>query len=156
MQLGHQMITSWQASSINRVQSKKNKNLNNIKLFEKVSTAAIQNKVEGAALKNDKQTFGPNGTFIDKIELMMQKDQRESERKTLLSKKFDDDFKKLKRQGGSQVVFDKMSILYISNPENKNKVKYDQMALMNDSHSLHKNPFAHTLLRDVSLNQSKS
>eukprot|EP00349_Pseudokeronopsis_sp_Brazil_P006723 CAMPEP_0202959676 /NCGR_PEP_ID=MMETSP1396-20130829/3847_1 /ASSEMBLY_ACC=CAM_ASM_000872 /TAXON_ID= /ORGANISM="Pseudokeronopsis sp., Strain Brazil" /LENGTH=183 /DNA_ID=CAMNT_0049678361 /DNA_START=1842 /DNA_END=2393 /DNA_ORIENTATION=- len=75
--------------------SKKNKNLNNLKLFEKISTAK---KPEGPSLQ-DKQGFGPNQSLIEKIDIMFQLDQKERDKKAAVSKKFDEDAKKLHKFG---------------------------------------------------------
>eukprot|EP00350_Pseudokeronopsis_sp_OXSARD2_P013588 CAMPEP_0170554744 /NCGR_PEP_ID=MMETSP0211-20121228/12611_1 /TAXON_ID=311385 /ORGANISM="Pseudokeronopsis sp., Strain OXSARD2" /LENGTH=193 /DNA_ID=CAMNT_0010864051 /DNA_START=2708 /DNA_END=3289 /DNA_ORIENTATION=+ len=76
--------------------SKKNKNLNNMKLFEKMSNTKM--KPEGPAIQ-DKQAFGPNQSMIEKIDIMFQQDQKERDKKTTISKRFDYDYKKLVKYG---------------------------------------------------------
>lgn len=44
---------------------------------------------------NEKSSFGPNVTLMDKIELILSDDPKDIERKLNMGKKFDDDCKKL-------------------------------------------------------------
>ncbi|CDW80516.1 rna recognition motif [Stylonychia lemnae] len=83
------------------INSKKNKNLNNQKLFEKVSNhgASSQARHQDSQPQQEKQNFGPNFSIIEKIEIMLQKDPKETQNKQVLIKRFDEDYKKFQKHG---------------------------------------------------------
>ena len=77
--------------------SKKNKNLNNSKLFQKFS--GNQNKKTLEFLKNQEKHVGNTVAIMEKIELMFQKDTKELENRKILDNKFENDYKQLKKYG---------------------------------------------------------
>jgi len=75
-----------------------------MKLFEKVATS--KKEIKTLAPK-DQPLAGSSGNanMMDKIEELLQKEPEEIQRERMLSRKFDDDYKKVKKKGKQTINY---------------------------------------------------